>query len=114
MYDDEGLDIKKRFGANVRRYRNALGLTQEGFVAQAGMVKSMLAAIETGAKFPSAKSLVKICNTLNVDVYHLFLPEDIAERTNQKTYDDIGKLRKQVTADVLDTIDKNFRDFLTK
>lgn len=114
VYDEEGLDIKKRFGANVKRYRNALGLTQEGFVEQAGMVKSMLAAIETGAKFPSAKSLVKICNTLNIDVYHLFLPQDVAERTNQKTYEDIGKLRKRVTEDVLKTIEEDFRGFLTK
>lgn len=114
MFDEEGNDIKKRFGSNVRRYRNALGLTQELFSEQAEMAKSMLASIETGAKFPSAKSLTRICNILNVDVYHLFLPQDIAERSDLKTFDDIGELRKKVTTDVLKVIDKRFQDYLTK
>lgn len=40
------MDIVKVFGTNVKRYRQALGISQEAFAEKCGMHRTYISAIE--------------------------------------------------------------------
>jgi transcriptional regulator with XRE-family HTH domain len=103
--------VKDLLATNLKKYRHALGLSQERFAEKLGMGHSMLAAIETQDKFPSSKSLYKISQALNVEVFELFVPEN-EEQT--KDLSDVGDLREQLKEDLSELIDTSFHDFIIK
>lgn len=62
-------------GDNMRRYRDTYHLTQEEFAEKTGISKSHCASIETGAKVPSAWTIRKIADALELSVeYFLYEP----------------------------------------
>lgn len=103
--------VKDLLATNLKKYRHALGLSQERFAEKLGMGHSMLAAIETQDKFPSSKSLYNISQALNVEVFELFVPED---EKHSKDLNDVGSLREQLKEDLSELIDSRFQDFIIK
>jgi transcriptional regulator with XRE-family HTH domain len=103
--------VKDLLATNLKKYRHALGLSQERFAEKLGMGHSMLAAIETQDKFPSSKSLYNISQALNVEVFELFIPEDVE---HSKDLTDVGSLREQLKEDLTELIDTRFHDFIIK
>ena len=101
--------VKALLASNIKRFRSALGLSQEKFAELVGMGHSMLAAIETQEKFPSSKSLYRISQALNVQVFELFIPQEDSE---SRSLHDIGNLRNQIKEEVSDLIDSRFYDFI--
>ena len=63
-----------RVGANVRRLRNAKGLSQEALAHEAGMSMRYLAGLERGEENPSLLFLVKLADALGVGPGQLFEP----------------------------------------
>ena len=103
--------VKDLLATNLKKYRYALGLSQEKFAEKLGMGHSMLAAIETMDKFPSSKSLYRISQALNIEVYELFIPE---ETGYIKELSEIGSLRDKLKQDLEEVIDTRFNDFILK
>ena len=56
----------KALGANVRKWRERKGLTQEQFAPVVGFTRSYITEIETGKRNISFLNLVKILKTLEV------------------------------------------------
>lgn len=63
---------RKRVGANVRRLRKAMGVSQEGLAHEAGMSMRYLAGLERGEENPSLDFLVKLADALGVEPAQLF------------------------------------------
>ena len=55
-------------GENVKRLRDALGLTQVELAARVGVSQSMIAMIERGKRIPSVHALVTLAQALEVSV----------------------------------------------
>jgi len=55
-----------RIGANVRRLRQAKGLSQEALAHEAGMSMRYLAGLERGEENPSLAFLVKLAEALGI------------------------------------------------
>lgn len=59
-------------GRNIRRLRQARGLSQEALAHEAGMSMRYLAGLERGEENPSLSFLIKLADALQVSPQALF------------------------------------------
>lgn len=59
---------KTQFGRNVRRLREALGLTQEALGAAAGLDRSYVGGVERGERNPSLSTIAQLARALQTPV----------------------------------------------
>ena len=69
------MDIVKVFGANLKKYRTELGLSQEVFADKCGMHRTYISAIECYRRSISLENIQRIADALEVETYKLFLEE---------------------------------------
>ncbi len=67
------MDIVKVFGTNVKRYRQAKGISQEVFAEKAGLHRTYISAIECYRRSISLENIQRIADALEVETYKLFL-----------------------------------------
>ena len=60
------MDIRKVFGANVRVYRRAAGLSQEAVAARMGVDRAYVSAIERGLQNVTLLTILQVADSLNV------------------------------------------------
>lgn len=60
------MDIKIKVGQNIKRLRNAKGLSQEQFAFEADLHRTYISDIERGNRNPTVSVLEKIANALGV------------------------------------------------
>ena len=74
------MDIIKVFGENVRKYRIAMGLSQEDFAEKCGLHRTYISAIERFQRNISIENVQKIADALGMESYRLLMenttPED--------------------------------------
>lgn len=66
------ISICEKFGLNVQRYRNKLGLTQEEVAELSGLHRTYISSVERGQRSISLNNIEKISTALGVDIYLLF------------------------------------------
>lgn len=69
------MDIVKVFGDNLRKYRSALGLSQEAFAEKCGLHRTYISAIECYSRSIALENVQRIADALGVKTYKLFLEE---------------------------------------
>lgn len=69
------MDIIKVFGTNLKKYRSAIGLSQEAFANKCGMHRTYISAIECYRRSISLENIQKIADALEIETYKLFLEE---------------------------------------
>lgn len=69
------MDIVKVFGNNVKKYRVALGISQEAFAEKCGLHRTYISAIECYRRSISLENIQRIANALEIETYKLFLEE---------------------------------------
>ena len=67
------MDIVKVFGNNVKRYRQALGISQEAFAEKCGLHRTYVSAIECHRRSISLENIQRIADALEIETYKLFL-----------------------------------------
>lgn len=70
------MDIVKVFGDNLRKYRNALGLSQEDFANKCGLHRTYISAIECYRRSIALENVQRIAEALGIETYKLFLEDD--------------------------------------
>lgn len=65
------MDIVKVFGTNVKRHRQALGISQEAFAEKCGLHRTYISAIECFRRSISLENIQRIANALGVEPYRL-------------------------------------------
>lgn len=61
------MDLREVFATNLRRIRNAKGLSQDDLAYDAGMSRSYLSQLEKGVFYASLKIIEKLAATLDVE-----------------------------------------------
>lgn len=69
------MDIVKVFGQNLKKYRQALGFSQEAFADKCGMHRTYISAIECYRRSISLENIQRIADALEIETYKLFLEE---------------------------------------
>ena len=67
------MDIIKVFGANLRKYRTAIGLSQEAFAEKCGLHRTYISAIECYRRSISLENIQRIATALGIETYKLFI-----------------------------------------
>lgn len=66
------MDIKKKFGKQVRKLRLEKNLSQEALANEASLDRTYIPSIEKGDRNVSITVIEKIAKALNVKISHLF------------------------------------------
>jgi transcriptional regulator with XRE-family HTH domain len=74
-------DVRWTIGRNVRRLREAAGITQVELAEKARMDRSSISKFEVGRANPSVLTLSRIAKVLQTDVQQLFRPVPERELT---------------------------------
>jgi transcriptional regulator with XRE-family HTH domain len=86
-------DLRNLLSANIKRFRQRKGWSQAKLAEKISMSTNYLSDIETGRGWVSPSSLVKLANTLELEVFELFRPQETA------------------SADIVSTVNKCLEDF---
>ena len=60
------MDIAKRLGRNLRRLREAKGLSQEQFADEAGIHRTYVSDLERGSRNPTIRVVDRVAKALGV------------------------------------------------
>ena len=71
------MDIVKVFGANVKRHRQAMGISQEAFAEKCGLHRTYISAIECYRRSISLENIQRIADALEIETYKLFLEDNL-------------------------------------
>lgn len=66
------MDVKKQFGAKIKRLRVKYKLTQEQLAEKMQIAPRTLCGIENGENFVKAETLARLCEVLNITILELF------------------------------------------
>lgn len=70
-------NIKKRLGRRIQELRKSNKLTQEQLAEKIEIGTSNISYIETGKFYPTPETLGKIAKALNVEIYELYMFEQL-------------------------------------
>lgn len=70
-------ELVKTLGANIKLFRNRNNWTQAELTEKVNISMNFLSDIETGKKWASPTTLVKIAGAFNVGAYELLKPIDV-------------------------------------
>jgi transcriptional regulator with XRE-family HTH domain len=70
------MDLVALLGRNVRKHRQALGLSQEQLALEAGMKRSYVSELERGLRNPTVRALGRLANALGVEPALLIIPSE--------------------------------------
>lgn len=70
------MDIKVRFGRNVKALRKATGLSQDEFADKAAIHRTFMSGIERGKRAPTIIIVERLASALGVDPGALFADVD--------------------------------------
>jgi len=69
------MDVRKVVGANVRRFRQAKGLTQEQFADKSGYSQQYLSDLERGLRNPTIVTIYELADALDISHVELVRPK---------------------------------------
>jgi transcriptional regulator with XRE-family HTH domain len=72
--NEDTLNLRKILSANIKKYRALLGISQEKLAEKAEISANMINDIEGCRTWVSDKTLIKIANTFEIEIYMLLLP----------------------------------------
>ena len=90
-------ETMKKFGSNVRKYRNRFGLTQEKLAELCDCSSQTISGTETGYSFPSSKVLFKLAQSLHVPLMYLFNFGEDPVVSNKETESEIAKYLSELS-----------------
>lgn len=73
------MDIRKLFGANVRRYRVSLNISQEALGVRMGVDRAYVSAIERGVQNVTLLSMWEVAQALGVRPAALLVEDVVIE-----------------------------------
>ena len=69
------MDIIKVFGNNLKKYRMAIGMSQEEFAEKCGLHRTYISAVECHRISISLENIQRIADALGIETYKLFVEE---------------------------------------
>lgn len=107
-------EVQERLGANIKRLRRRLGLSQFKLAGLSGISTSHLGEIETGSKWPSARTLQILVDALGVGPEELFKDEDLVAAESYRgepiTRAVLLQLKTRINAAIDESLDEPFED----
>lgn len=74
----ESQELREALSLNLKKYRKIKGWSQFELAEKAEISEQTVNSIEGLRLWPSDKTLAKLANVLEVEMYHLFVPQTLA------------------------------------
>lgn len=68
--------IRRLVGQNLKRYREAAGLSQEALAFECGLHRTYVSGVERGVRNPTVVVLDKLARPLGISAWQLLVPEE--------------------------------------
>jgi transcriptional regulator with XRE-family HTH domain len=96
------VQVKELLATNTRIFRKKLGFSQEKLAEATNLSAQSISDIEGCRTWVSDKTLEKLANVLNVDIFQLFIPSDENNGNTSETflYNRLMKLRTAIKEDI--------------
>lgn len=109
MSDNSLMGIRHIFIQNLKFYRKQAGLTQEKLAEKIGMSTSYIGDMEARERFPSAETIDKIADALNIPTSSLFGERECPVNTQNSFAKIYGKslkieLSERILKDIEDVL----------
>ncbi|MDO4289969.1 MAG: helix-turn-helix transcriptional regulator [Eggerthellaceae bacterium] len=78
------MDILFVFSKNVKKYREAIGLSQEAFAEKCGLHRTYISAVERQRRSISLANIQRIADALEIETYLLFVEDEDALRAKYR------------------------------
>ncbi len=65
------MDVRKRVGRNLKRYRKEAGFSQEGLALECGLHRTYVSGVERGIRNPTVVVLEQIAKPLGIPSWRL-------------------------------------------
>jgi transcriptional regulator with XRE-family HTH domain len=75
--DEEIISLRRILSANIKKKRTILGISQEKLAEKAEISANMVNDIEGCRTWVSDKTLIKLANALEMEIYGLLLPSSV-------------------------------------
>ena len=98
-------ELRKVFCKNIKKYRKIFDWSQSALAKKAGTSVNFISDIESGKKWASPVTMVKIANAFDIEVYELLRPPDLFP-------DNLNSIIKKYTDDVHAVLEQACLDFL--
>lgn len=110
MFDNFYMGIRHIFIQNLKFYRKQSGLTQEKLAEKIGMSTSYIGDMEARERFPSAETIDKIADVLDIPVSTLFYERSSPQNVKDNFEKIYGKtlkseLKERLLKDVDEVLD---------
>jgi len=101
--EDKAATLRTTLSANIKKHREANGLTQEKLAETAGISANMVNDIEGCRTWISDKTLASLASALRIEIYRLFIPlsasdNEIAKTVVKDLSKDLQKIHKDFNA----------------
>jgi len=98
-------ELHKIFSENLKRYRTGVQWSQVSLAKKAGVSINFINDIESGKKWASPATMIKLANCFNIQVYELLKPPGLFP-------DNLSSILKKYTDNVHAAIDESRSAFL--
>ena len=98
-------ELHKIFSENLKRYRTGVQWSQVALAKKAGVSINFINDIESGKKWASPATMIKLANCFNIQVYELLKPQGLFP-------DNLSSILKKYTDSVHAVIDESRTAFL--
>ena len=96
----DGTGVLGILSSNIKNFRKQKGWTQEKLAEKAELSVQAINFFEGKRRWPGEDSISKIANALEIEVYQLFVPQDITPVIIEETPEN-ERLRRQITGEVV-------------
>jgi transcriptional regulator with XRE-family HTH domain len=101
IMDEEILNLRRILSTNIKTQRAILGISQEKLAEKADISSNMINDIEGCRTWVSDKTLIRLANALETEIFRLLLPNSTSDA-------DVSAVLALEIARELQTIKKNF------
>ncbi len=105
-------ELNEILSQNIKKYRKGK-YTQEQLAEEIGVSAQNINDIEGKRRWPREATLVKIANTLGVEVYQLFMPQNFTEIEIEEN-DENKRIRMQIQTQLIMDFRKSMNKMLDK
>ena len=92
--------VRSLISKNLKWYRSLNKISQLDFAQKAGLAHNFVNDIESGKKWPSAKTIAKLCSALNIEPHQFFLPENMSNNNMMLYVKDFNDSLQKVVAEL--------------
>jgi transcriptional regulator with XRE-family HTH domain len=104
-------NLRKVLSANIKKYRNIEGISQEKLAERTGLSEQLIKDIEGCRSWISDKTAVKLAIALNVEVYQLLYPLIETNRLHPVRLP--SELLRKLRNEIKENIDRQFEAVVT-